>query len=137
MFHAEKIGSTLKVTMKLETLYLKNNSRFANLLTSWANDRNYTIEEFSDKNEDPDTGIDGLVIFNQNQILDKDIAEIRELFDHKQKPVHKIDINGTLMVGISNLDLWIERNRCKKVLFVGSDTLIDNPNLERYLENFK
>ncbi|MFN5148708.1 MAG: hypothetical protein ACK46O_00395 [Flavobacteriia bacterium] len=123
--------------MKLETLYLKNNSRFANLLTSWANDRNYTIEEFSDKNEDPDTGIDGLVIFNQNQILDKDIAEIRELFDHKQKPVHKIDINGTLMVGISNLDLWIERNRCKKVLFVGSDTLIDNPNLERYLENFK
>ncbi|MFN5879584.1 MAG: hypothetical protein ACK44B_11995 [Flavobacteriales bacterium] len=123
--------------MKLETLYLKNNSRFANLLTSWANDRNYTVEEFSDKNEDPDTGIDGLVIFNQNQILDKDIAEIRELFDHKQKPVHKIDINGTLMVGISNLDLWIERNRCKKVLFVGSDTLIDNPNLERYLENFK
>lgn len=123
--------------MKLETLYLKHNSRFSHYLTSWANERNYTIDEFSDKNEDSDAGIDGLVIFNQNQTLDKEIAEIREVFDHKQKPVHKIDINGTLMVGISNLDLWIERNRCKKVLFIGADSLLENPNLERYLENIK
>lgn len=123
--------------MKLETLFLKNNSRFSHYLTSWANERNYTIDEFSDKNEDSDAGIDGLVIFNQNQTLDKEIVEIRELFDHKQKPVHKIDINGTLMVGVSNLDLWIERNRCKKVLFVGADSLLENPNLERYLENIK
>jgi hypothetical protein len=48
--------------------------------------------------------------------------------------VHKIDINGTLMVGVSNLDLWIERNKCKKVLIIGADSLIENPNLERYLE---
>jgi hypothetical protein len=123
--------------MKLETLYLKNNSRFAHLLTSWAYERNYTVDEFSDKNEDADAGIDGLVIFNQNQTVDKELAEIRDIFDHKQKPVHKIDINGTLMVGVSNLDLWIERNRCKKVLFIGSDSLVENPNLERYLENIK
>jgi hypothetical protein len=123
--------------MKLETLFLKHNSRFSHYLTSWANERNYTIDEFSDKNEDSDAGIDGLVIFNQNQTLDKEIVEIRELFDHNQKPVHKIDINGTLMVGVSNLDLWIERNRCKKVLFVGADSLLENPNLERYLENIK
>jgi hypothetical protein len=123
--------------MKLETLYLKNNSRFAHLLTSWAHERNYTVDEFSDKNEDADSGIDGLVIFNQNQTVDKELAEIRDIFDHKQKPVHKIDINGTLMVGVSNLDLWIERNRCKKVLFIGSDSLVENPNLERYLENIR
>lgn len=123
--------------MKLETLFLKNNSRFSHYLTSWANERNYPIDEFSDKNEDSDSGIDGLVIFNQNQTVDKEIAEIRELFDTKQKPVHKIDINGTLMVGVSNLDLWIERNRCKKVLFIGADSLLENPNLDRYLENIK
>jgi hypothetical protein len=38
------------------------------------------------------------------------------------------------MVGVSNLDLWIERNKCKKVLIIGADSLIENPNLERYLE---
>ena len=120
--------------MKLDKIFLKNNSRFSNLLTNWANERNFEVEEFTEKKEDPEAGIDGLVIFNQNQSLDKEIAELRDLFDNKQKPVHKIDINGTLMVGVSNLDLWIERNKCKKVLIIGADSLIDNPNLERYLE---
>jgi hypothetical protein len=120
--------------MKLDKIFLKNNSRFSNLLTNWANERNFEVEEFTEKKEDPEAGIDGLVIFNQNQSLDKEIAELRDLFDNKQKPVHKIDINGTLMVGVSNLDLWIERNKCKKVLIIGADSLIENPNLERYLE---
>ncbi|MEN9441913.1 MAG: hypothetical protein RLZ33_1990 [Bacteroidota bacterium] len=121
--------------MKLDAIYLKSNSKFSQLLTLWANERNYTILEFSDKNDEADAGIDGLVIFNENQEVDRDILEVREMFDNKQKPVHKIDINGTLMVGISNLDLWIERNRCKKVLFIGADSLIGNVNLERYLQN--
>jgi len=123
--------------MKIDKIFLKNSTRFSKYLTEWATERNYTVDEFSDKNEDSDTGIDGLVIFNQNQELDRDIAEVRTIFDNRQKPVHKIDINGTLMVGVSNLDLWIERNGCKKVLFIGSDSLLENPNLERYLSNLK
>lgn len=123
--------------MKLETIFLKDNSKFSQYLSNWINEMNYTSQEYSSKNEDSDQGIDGLVIFNENQEVDRELAEIRAFFDKNQKPVHKIDINGTLMVGISNLDLWIERNRCKKVLFIGSDTLMENPNLERYLSNLK
>ena len=120
--------------MKLDKIFLKNNSRFSTLLTSWAIERNFEVEEFADKKEDSEEGIDGLVIFNQNHSLAKEITDLRDIFDHKQKPVHKIDINGTLMVGVSNLDLWIERNKCKNILIIGADSLLENPNLERYLE---
>lgn len=123
--------------MKLDKIYLKNNTKFSQYLTEWANEKKYPVAEYSDKNEDPDTGIDGLVIFNENQEVDRDISDIRTIFDNRQKPVHKIDINGTLMVGISNLDLWIERNGCKNVLFIGADSLLENVNLERYLTNLK
>lgn len=123
--------------MKLDKIYLKNSSGFSQYLTEWANAKNYSLAEYSDKNEESDLGIDGLVIFNENQEVDREISDIRTIFDNHQKPVHKIDINGTLMVGISNLDLWIERNGCKKVLFIGADSLVENPNLERYLTNLK
>ncbi len=123
--------------MKLDKIYLKTSSRFSEFLTHWATEKNYSLAEFSEKNDDSDEGIDGLVIFNENQEVDRDILDIRAVFDNHQKPVHRIDINGTLMVGISNLDLWIERNSCKRVLFIGGDMLVDNPNLERYLTNLK
>lgn len=123
--------------MKLDSIYLKNNSKFSQLLSTWATERNFNLGEYSEKTDSADEGIDGLVIFNENQEIERDLGEIRDLFDGKQKPVHKIDINGTLMVGLSNLDLWIERNRCKKVLFIGGDNLLENPNLERYLSNIK
>ena len=123
--------------MKLDKIYLKASSRFSEFLTHWATEKNYSLAEFSEKNDDSEEGIDGLVIFNENQEVDRDILDIRAVFDNHQKPVHRIDINGTLMVGISNLDLWIERNSCKRVLFIGGDMLVDNPNLERYLTNLK
>ena len=123
--------------MKLDKIYLKTNSRFSEFLNLWATDNNYSVADFSEKNDDSDEGIDGLVIFNENQEVDRDILDIRAVFDNHQKPVHRIDINGTLMVGISNLDLWIERNSCKKVLFIGADVLVENPNLERYITNLK
>jgi hypothetical protein len=123
--------------MKLDKILLKSNSRFSQQLTAWAGERNLLVDEFSEKSEDALMGIDGLVIFSENQTVDKDLLELREKFDSQQKPVHKIDINGTLMVGVSNLDLWIERNRCRKVLFVGNDSLVSNVNLERYLLSLK
>ena len=53
---------------------------------------------------------------------------------NNQKPTLHIDINGTIMVAISNLDLWIERNRCKKIMIIGSNELVKNPSLDRFLQ---
>jgi hypothetical protein len=123
--------------MKLNKILLRTNSKFSVVLNNWATDNGYEVEDFDDKKENPEEGVDGLVIFTQNQSIEKDISEFRDMFDHKQKPVHKIDINGTLMVGISNLDLWVERNKCKRVLFIGADNLLENMNLVRYMEHLK
>jgi len=123
--------------MKLNKILLRANSKFSVVLNTWATENGYEVEDFDDKKEHPEEGVDGLVIFTQNQTLDKEISEIRDMFDHKQKPVHKIDINGTLMVGISNLDLWVERNKCKRALFIGADNLLENMNLVRYMEHLK
>lgn len=123
--------------MKLEKIFLRNTSKFSVVLRNWAEEKGYPTEELDDKKEDVEEGIDGLVIFTQNQTIEREILEFRNIFDHKQKPVHKIDINGTLMVGVSNLDLWVERNKCKKALFIGADNLLENMNLVRYLEHLR
>jgi hypothetical protein len=123
--------------MKLNRILLKTNTLFSQQFSEWALAHHIRVEDFQEKSEEPDNGIDGLVIFNENQEIDRDIAEIKTLFDRKLKPVHNIDINGTLMVGLSNLELWIERNRCKHVLFIASDSVLSNPNWERYMKNLK
>ena len=123
--------------MKIDSIYLRTNTLFASVTSLWLSTRNIEENPYTNKSEDADEGIDGLVIFSENQDLDRDTEELKSAFDRKQKPVHTIDINGTLMVAVSNLDLWFERNKCKKVLFVGSDSMTKNPNFERLLENLR
>lgn len=122
--------------MKIEKIYVKPGLNLSKRLAEWANINKVESEEI-EVIEELEDSLDGLVIFNQNQDIDRDDLEIRRLFDQKQRPVQRIDINGTLMVGVSNFSLWLERNGCKSVLMIGSEELIQNPNLERYLESMK
>ncbi|MFN5910559.1 MAG: hypothetical protein ACK45H_04400 [Bacteroidota bacterium] len=117
--------------IKIDCIYIKNSSSFGQFIAPWIQERNLNSSDYLNKTEEADDGIDGIVIFSENQEIDRETEEIKNAFDRRQKPVHKIDINGTLMVAISNLDVWLESNRCKKVLFVGDDSLVKNPNLER------
>jgi hypothetical protein len=119
--------------MKIESVYFKSNSLFGNFIGPWFTSRNIISQEYTNKSEDADDGIDGLVIFSENQEVDRDILEVKASFDRRQKPVHKIDINGTLMVGMSNLDLWAEQSKCKNLLLIGGDELVKNHNLDRYI----
>ncbi|MES2798876.1 MAG: hypothetical protein V4638_02565 [Bacteroidota bacterium] len=120
--------------MKVDCIYYKANTQFGSFIYNWLQSRDINNAELSNKNEDLDEGIDGIVIVTENQEIPREIEEIVNLFDFRQKPVHTMDINGTLMVAVSNLDLWLERNRCKKVLFVADDTLVKNVRLEKMFE---
>ena len=122
--------------MKLKTIYLRTGSALNPIISEWAVNNGLEVEEVS-LTENYADEINGLIIFNQNGDIEKDAAEVRNAFDGKSKPVHRIDINGTLMVGVSNFDLWLERNGCVKVLMLGSDTLVENGNLNRFFEAIK
>jgi hypothetical protein len=122
--------------MKVCKVYTKPNTVLSKRIEEWVfeNKIEYVEIPFDD---DFDEQIQGLVVLNQNQDVERDILEIRKSFDEKQKPVQRIDINGTLMVGVSNFSLWLERNGCESILIVGSDSLCENPNLERYFSHMK
>lgn len=122
--------------MKVKHVFIKPNTAFSLRLAEWAISNNIECVDASFE-EDFEENIDGLVIFNQNQDVEKELLEVRKSFDDRQKPVQRIDINGTLMVGVSNFSLWLERNGCTNILMIGSDDLCQNPNLERYLSHLK
>ncbi|MBI1837323.1 MAG: hypothetical protein HYR91_08670 [Flavobacteriia bacterium] len=122
--------------MKIDSIYLQTETKFAKQISNWIMDSNIEICEFK-KHDNQENEIDGLIIFTENQSIDKDCGELRDIFDRKQKPVQKIDINGTLNVGVSNFTFWLERNNCKKILAIGADSLTTNPNFERLLSHLK
>ena len=123
--------------MKIDKIFLQTHTKFAKALSDWAQDMNVEIVDFHERNIEEVDQMDGLLIFNENQTIEREASELRDVFDLQQKPIQKIDINGTLVVGISNFTFWLERNNCKKILVVGSDHLLENPNLDRFLSNIK
>ena len=118
--------------MKAETIFLLTGNKVSNAISAWAAARAGEVVQVSDKMGDFFDRTDSLLIFNQNQELTPEIQEMKTAYDKQQKPVHKIDINGTLMVGVSNLDLWVETNKCRRILVLGAEELVTNHNLERY-----
>lgn len=122
--------------MKIKQVFIRPNTEISKRIAEWTELYGVVCTEIS-LEEDFEENIDGLVIFNQNQDMDKEMSDIRTLFDNRQKPVLHVDINGTLMVGVSNFSLWLERNGCTNILVIGNDGLLENPNLDRYLSHMK
>ena len=118
--------------MKVASITLLASNEFSSMIHSWATSVAREVHILNDKSVDFLLSTDSLLIFNQNQELTPEIQEIKKAYDKQQKPVHKIDINGTLMVGVANLDLWVETNKCKRILVLGGEELASNINLERY-----
>ena len=75
-----------------------------------------------------------MLLINANQDFNKEDIDLHDQFDAKHIPTQKIDVNGTLQVAISNFNLWLTTNKCKRVLIVGSEELLNNENLERFLD---
>ena len=116
----------------IDKIYLRKDKKFAKKIMPWAEQKSEQIVLIADKSINIDH-IDALLIFNENQEHSKEIFDIKIAFDNKQKSTLKLDINGTLMATVSNLELWFERVQCKTLLILGSEDLVKNENLDRLL----
>jgi hypothetical protein len=120
--------------MKVSSISLLISNKFSSKVQSWAVSMATEVHAVNDKTADFFESTDSLLIFNQNQEMSSEILELKARYDKQQKPVHKIDINGTLQVGITNFALWLDSTKSKNVFVIGAEELADNPNLERYLD---
>jgi len=120
--------------MKVSSISLLISNKFSSKVQSWAARMAIEVHAVNDKTADFFESTDSLLIFNQNQELSPEILELKARYDKQQKPIHKIDINGTLQVGITNLALWLDSTKSKNMFVIGAEELADNLNLERYLD---
>jgi len=122
--------------MKIESIYITANSKFSTFVAEWAESVGIPSEEFDIKSQLTEKGL-GLLFVNENHDLDKDLVDLHDLFDKKHFPTQKIDVNGTLQVAVSNFELWLNNNKCSKVLIIGDDSLVKNDNLNRFFSRIK
>lgn len=121
--------------MNLDKIYIKSDSTFSAYLTDWASKVNIEVEEYDFKSDEHIA--EGMLLINENQDIEKDVDDLHSLFDEKHIPTQKIDVNGTLQVAVSNLDLWLKNNKCKNVLILGADALVGNENLDRFFHTIQ
>lgn len=121
--------------MTIDLFYIKPDSKFSAYVQQWAEKNGIATEEYDIRMTDHIA--DGFLLINENQDIDRELDELHSLFDKKHIPTQKVDINGTLQVAVSSAKLWMKNNKCKKVLVLGADNLVDNENLDRFFNRLE
>lgn len=123
------------MNIKVKTVCLIESNLFSKSIEEWAHNSSLSLETLDAKTQDIDEFIDGVVVFHENHNISKEIVDLQLILDSANRPGHRIDINGTLAATKSNFEMWLERNKPSKLLFLGKDDLPKNENLQRFLEN--
>lgn len=118
--------------MSVTRIYLRPNSAFTTAISEWAASLGIPAEEYDIRMEEHLA--DGLLLVNENQDVDRELSELHGQFFKKHIPTLKVDINGTLQVAVSGFEMWIRSNKCRHILIVGSEKLVKNDNLQRFLD---
>lgn len=123
--------------MNITQVLTISDDAFSKMMAKWAENMSLEVIRYDSKEEESLSTFDGIILLHENHSIDKHISEQLNFFDAKGKAVGKIDINGTLSAAMSNISLWREKNKCKKILFLGNENVAKNANVERFLEELK
>ena len=123
--------------MKIETIYVIENTKFGKAIGEWAEDKRIQVVATSQRNNDFSELVNGVVLFHENHNFSKEDDETQEQLSSDNKPVHKVDINGTLAATNSNFNMWLDRNRPDSLLILGDDDVANNPNFSTFLKGIE
>lgn len=123
-------------TMNLQRVYIKADSKFSKSISDWAERLGIETAEYDFKSGE-DQKADGLLLINANQDVDKEIDAIHSYFDSRHIPTQKVDVNGTLQVAVNSFKMWVTKNKCREILILGSEKLLENENYERFLNRIE
>ena len=119
--------------MLLNQVLIRNRNRFDSAAEEWA--KNYGAQvNLLDNKENLNEQIDSMIIFSADQNISKEVLELRKLMEQRNKPVHLVDINGTIRASAVSFQLWLDNNTPQKTLVVGEDDLVDSSRLKTYFE---
>ncbi len=124
-----EISSTI---MSIQKIYTKVKSKFSDRIEVLSQLKNVEFI-IVDKDERNFEDTDALIIFHEDHNLEASGEEIRDIFEKKLRPIHKIDINGTKQVILTHYGLWVDRNKVQSPLIIGTDQLVNNPKIEALL----
>lgn len=116
--------------MKLDTIYVQPDSVFSSYVADWAGKLEVEIADYDVRSEEHSA--EGLLLINENQDITRELDDLHSLFYQRHVPTQKIDINGTLQVAVSSFEMWLSNFKCRKILVLGSDELVQNENLDRF-----
>jgi len=111
-------------------LFIEQNS-FSEFVQKWCEENGVETGIIDSKTNYLDAS-NGIVLFHENHNFSKEAEDLLNLFDKNNQPIHKVDINGTLVATSSNFLNWLERNKIERLLVIGGNNLTDNDNLIRF-----
>jgi hypothetical protein len=120
----------------IQSVFFEENVNFGNLVQSWFTAKGFEVKNFNSEMEDAFDLFDSAVIFHENHNFDKNIEELRSLLETYSVATHKIDLSGTMNVAITNFDLFLDLNKSKNLLVIGSDTLVAHPKMDVFIEKW-
>ena len=120
--------------MNLDQLYLFKSRKITESLSLLANVSPINIVVVDSLDEFEVDRCDGLVILTEGLDTDKHDQELLNIFESKRIPNRKVDLNGTLQVGLSSIELWADSNKCKSIAISGGDEILANEKFIPFLE---
>lgn len=112
-------------------LFIEQNI-FSEFVQKWCEDNGVGVDFVDFKSDYLDTS-DAIAMFHENHNFSKAAEELRDIFDKNNLPIHKVDINGTVIATSANFRHWLERNSIKRMIIIGEPSLIQNENFTRFL----
>lgn len=123
--------------MQFKEIYIIEENEFSKLLRDWSEKIRLKVNTVESNNDELHEKVQGIVIFHENHDISKEAEDIANDFDKRNIATHKVDINGTVTATVTNLNMWIERNSCQKILVLAESSVSKNENLTRFLEKLE